>query len=206
MAALPHLAPWPETQIVVTEAEVRQSLRAVAMASAPSAEAIYEFWVPKSNERADVVLIGSTIAAFEIKTERDTLKRLPRQADAYGRVFDRCHAVLACRHVKKALEILPPWWGVQVIDENLSFSTLRPAQHNEAVDPEILVRLLWREEAYAALCKLGAGPDPRAGRFRLWEMLLMAVDVGELKSVVREALLRRDPTRARIASRRFTVT
>lgn len=173
-----------------TEAEVRESLRSTLMsaASAP-AEAVYEFWVPKSNERADVAVIGARLDGYEIKTERDTLKRLPRQAEAYGRVFDRCHAVLAGRHVDRALEILPPWWGLQVIGDGVPFSVLRSAQPNDAVDPETLVRLLWRNEVYDALCMLGALPDPRAGRFRLWEMLLAVLDVEGLKRVVRNALL-----------------
>lgn len=175
---------------MTTEAVVRESLRSALMSSAPaSAEAVYEFWVPQSNKRADVAVIGTRLDAFEIKTERDTLKRLPSQADAYGRVFDRCHAVLACRHVDRALEILPPWWGVQVIGDGLSFSTLRRAEPNDAVDPETLVRLLWRDEVYGALCDLGEFPDPRAGRFRLWEMLLAVLDVEGLKRVVRDALL-----------------
>lgn len=204
--ALLHVVLWSGDRIVVTEAEVRNCIRAAVLASAPLAEAVCEFWVPQSNERADIAVIGSTIDGFEIKTERDTLKRLPRQVDAYGRVFDRCYAVLAGRHVDMALEILPAWWGVQVIDEARCFSMLRPAEHNYGVDPETLVRLLWREEAYAALCQMGIRPDPRAGRYRLWEMLLTASDLDGLKSVVREALLRRDPSRARIASRRFAIT
>jgi hypothetical protein len=162
--------------------------------------------VPQSNARADVALIGTTIDGFEIKTERDSLKRLPRQADAYTRVFDRCHVVLAYRHVDRALEILPPWWGVRVIDDGLTFMTLRPAEPNPSVDPETLVRLLWRDEAYTALCDLGTNPDQCAGRFRLWELLLALLDVEGIKRVVREALLLRDPARARIPSQRFWLT
>lgn len=175
---------------MMTEAEVRESLRLELLSSAPAtAEAVYEFWVPQSNERADIAVIGIRLDGFEIKTEQDTLKRLPRQADAYSRVFDRCHAVLACRHVDRALDILPPWWGVQVIGDELSFSTLRLAEPNDAVDPETLVRLLWRDEAYGALCDIGETPDPRTGRFRLWEMLLAVLDVEGLKRVVRDTLL-----------------
>jgi hypothetical protein len=191
----------------VTEDEVRQSLRADVLAYAPpSSEAVFEFWVPQSNERADVAVIGATMEGFEIKTERDSLKRLPRQADAYKRVFDRCHAVLAHRHVDEALEILPPWWGVQVVDNDLTFVTLRSAEPNDGVDPETLVRLLWRDEAYAALCGLGAPPDRGAGRFRLWEMILALLDVEGLKQIVRDALLTRRVSRARTPSQRFVVT
>lgn len=192
---------------MVTAADVRESLRTEMLAGAsPPAEAVFEFWVPQSNERADVAIIGMTMDGFEIKTERDTLKRLPRQADAYARVFDRCHVVLARRHVDRALEILPAWWGVQVIDEGLTFLSVRPAETNVRVDPETLVRLLWRDEAYAALCELGTAPDPRTGRFRLWEMLLALLDVDTLKHVVRDTLLGRDASRARIPSQRFAIT
>lgn len=192
---------------MLTEADVRHSLRAEVLAGAPpSTEAVFEFWVPPSNERADVAVIGATMEGFEIKTERDTLKRLPRQADAYTRVFDRCHAVLAQRHVDKALEILPPWWGVQLIDEGPSFMTLREPGRNLNVDPETLVRLLWRDEAFAALCEIGTVPNPRTGRFRLWEMLLALLDVDSLRRLVRGTLLGRDAGRARIPSRRFAVT
>jgi hypothetical protein len=195
--------------MTMTAAAVRHSLREDILGTTPGpVEAVYEFWVPKSNERADVAVIGALMQGFEIKTERDTLKRLPRQTEAYTRVFDRCHAVLAERHVDRALEMLPSWWGVLVIETepSLSFRELRPAIVNEAVDAEVLVRLLWRDEAHAALCALGDTPDPRAGRFRMWELLLALLDIDGIKKVVREALLRRDPTRAGMPSQRFAVT
>jgi hypothetical protein len=160
--------------------------------------------MPKSNARADVALIGTTMDGFEIKTESDSLKRLPRQADAYTRVFDRCHVVLARRHVDRALEILPSWWGVRVIGDGLTFITLRSAEPNFSVDPATLVRLLWRDEVYAALCNIGTNPDRDAGRFRLWELLLALLDVEGIKRVVREALLSRD--RARKPSQWFSLT
>jgi hypothetical protein len=194
--------------MTMTEAAVRHSLREDVLGTTPGpAEAVYEFWVPRSNERADVAVIGALMQGFEIKTDRDTLKRLPRQAEAYTRVFDRCHAVLAERHVDRALEMLPSWWGVLVIETepSLSFRELRPAIVNDAVDAEVLVRLLWRDEAHAALCALGDTPDPRAGRFRMWELLLALLDIDGIKRVVREALLRRDPARARIPSQRFAI-
>ena len=182
---------------MVTEAAVRQSLRAELLSGTrANVEAIFEFWVPKSNERADVATIGTSIDGFEIKTERDTLRRLPRQAGAYGRVFDRCHAVLASRHVSRAVEILPPWWGIRVIEDGLTFSTLRPAEVNGGVDPETLVRILWRDEAYSALCNIGEPPDPRVGRFRMWQMLLTLLDVEDVKRVVRQDLLDRDSSQA----------
>lgn len=193
----------------MTEAVVRHSLKQTILATASTpTEAVYEFWVPRTNERADVAVIGDAIEAFEIKTERDTLKRLPRQAEAYARLFDRCHAVLAARHVDSAVDMLPPWWGVLVYrdDGEPSFEVLRDAAINVDVDAETLVRLLWRDEAHAALCALGSPPDLRAGRPRMWDLLLTLLDLEDLKAVVRRTLLHRDPRQARIPSRRFSVS
>lgn len=195
--------------MTTSEATVRHSLREDILGAVQGhAEVIYEFWVPKSNERADVVVIGALMQGFEIKTERDNLKRLPRQTEAYARVFDRCHAVLAERHIDRAMDILPTSWGVLVIETEprLNFRELRGAVVNDAVDAEVLVRLLWRDEAHAALCALGCVPDPRAGRFRMWELLLALLDIDGIKQVVRDALLQRDPTRARISSHRIAVS
>lgn len=193
---------------MTSEAIVRHRLREEALASAgrPS-DAVYEFWVPRSNERADVVVISAEMSGFEIKTERDTLARLPRQAVAYARVFDRCSVVLAERHVAGAMAILPEWWGVIAIvstDGALIFRPVRSAAPNSGVDPETLVRLLWREEVRALLSALGGDPDPQASRSSMWQHLLDVVDLDRLKEAVRGALLRRDPSVARIPARRFS--
>ncbi|MGH2682731.1 MAG: sce7726 family protein [Actinomycetota bacterium] len=193
--------------VEATEAIVRDRLRAEIVASAKTpSETIYEFWVPRSNERADVVVVGGHMSAFEIKTERDTLKRLPRQATAYARLFDRCTIVLAERHVAAAMEMLPEWWGIVTIvtDEGQpSFRSVRSATPNHGVDPETLVRLLWREEVRAVLAALGHEPDAQASRSSMWGHLISLVDVDRLKEVVRRAILARDPGLARIPTRRF---
>lgn len=189
---------------MVTEAIVRESLRQEVLAATPGrAEALYEFWVPRSNERADVAVIGSRMDGFEIKTEHDTLRRLPRQAVAYSRLFDRCTVVVAERHLIAALEIVPQWWGVAVIlsDHTLSFRPIRQAHSNHAVDPETLVRLLWRQEVRSALSAFGVEPDPRASRFSMWQSLLSLVELEGLKEVVRKALLGRNPDLTHFRSR-----
>jgi hypothetical protein len=192
------------------EAIVRARLRDELIASArePS-EAVYEFWVPRSNERADLVVIGSHMSAFEIKTEHDTLKRLPRQVSVYARLFDQFTVVVADSHVAATMEMLPEWWGVIVIvndDRQLSFRLMRSASSNQRVDPETLVRLLWRDEVRAALSALGCEADSRASRSWMWQCLLSLVDLDRLKEAVRDAVLRRDPGLARIPTSRYRAT
>jgi hypothetical protein len=190
----------------VPEALVRDALRAQVLTTIAGARGVVdEFWVPRSNERADLAVIGTHIDGFEIKTERDTLRRLPRQASAYARLFDRCIAVVAARHHDAAAELLPAWWGLTTVSVNgcVTFVDVRPARPNPAVDPETLVRLLWRDEAMAALARIGGRPDPGASRASLWAQLLAVASLGQLRAAVRHALLTRDPAAARLPTRRF---
>lgn len=165
-----------------------------------------EMWVPKTNERADLAVLGRSMDGFEIKTHRDNLRRLERQAGAYARIFDRCTVVAAPKHVAPIVDLLPEWWGIITIavGESVIFTQLRPAGQNSSIDVETLVRLMWREEALHALHALGADPDAHATRGRLWRQLLESTTAARLRSIVRRALLGRDPARARIATRHVT--
>jgi len=187
---------------------VRKALRQrVLEATSGARDTVDEFWVPRTYERADLAVIGRSMDGFEIKTESDTLRRLPRQIEAYGRLFDRCSVVVAEKHCNAATTMLPAWWGITTVHVNggVSFAEVREPRRNPAVDPEVLVRLLWKDEVIGALVKLGADPKAQTSRGALWRELLEITSLSELRAAVRRALLDRDPSRARIATRRFTV-
>lgn len=166
---------------------------------------IEEFWVPPSRERADLSAIGDQLWAFEIKSPRDSLQRFPRQIAAFGRLFDRCTAVLATKHLEAGANLLPIWWGI--IDAGLNVDDpliwIRQPAMNPNVDLELLVQLLWRDEVAGALEDLGITVPARLGRRAMWRLLLREVEPSHLHEQVRMALLTRDPRRARIPSRRF---
>lgn len=167
--------------------------------------AIREFWIPKTRERADLAVINGDMHGFEIKSARDTLKRLPRQVAAYGRVFDRCTAVLAPDHLHDALEILPDWWGVLLLPEDADgcVSAYRNSELNPRTDAETQVRLLWKDEAAAALDRLDVRYEPSSSRANMWRSILESQSAACVGSQVRHAILTRDVTKARIDTRRF---
>jgi hypothetical protein len=169
-------------------------------------EFVDELWVPRTNERADLAVLARSMDGFEIKTSTDNLRRLQRQADAYARIFDHCTVVAAPNHVSSVSEVLPDWWGVMtvLVGDRVTFDSVRPAAPNSSIDVEVLVRLLWRDEVLSALKALGTEPDAKATRGRLWTQLLEGTTVARLRSIVRRALLGRDPKSARIATRRIT--
>jgi hypothetical protein len=189
------------------EALVRGALRRHVLDQlAAPCEFVDELWVPRTNERADLAVLARSMDGFEIKTSADNLRRLRRQADAYARIFDRCTVVAAPKHLGQVIDVLPSWWGITtvIVEEAVTFAQVRPARRNPSIDVETLVRLLWRDEVLRALQALGANPDSNATRGRLWTQLLESTTVTRLRSIVRRALVGRDPAHARIATRRVT--
>jgi len=102
--------------------------------------------------RADLAVANGKLAAFEIKSGSDTLKRWPSQCAAYMRVFDEVWLCCHGKHIKKALEITPVGLGIIVVDDLGGMAVVRPAMVNNNVNAFDLTGLLWREEL-DLLCK-----------------------------------------------------
>lgn len=163
-------------------------------------QAVAEFWLPGSNERADLVLLGSGMHGFEIKARNDTLTRLPRQVKAYGRVFDWCTAVVHARHLAQTGEMVPAWWGLIEADDDGVLREAREALTNPAADDATLVQLLWKEEARQLLLMLGCEVPADEPRAAMWLRLLALVDVAWLRGLVGEVLAQRDWSTGRFGS------
>lgn len=169
---------------------------------------IDEFWIPGTKERADLAVVGRELEAYEIKTERDDLRRLPRQMKAFSSLFDRCTVVIAEKHVDGCIELIPDWWGVVIAalgPTGVDLDAARTAKPNPEPDPEILVRLLWKQEVEEAVKKIAAPSPPHASRQVLWASLLKHGSPSEIQKLVRAALRCRDGATAKLPSNRFNV-
>ena len=165
---------------------------------------ISEFWIPVSNERADLVVANGSLTAYEIKGPSDRLHRFPRQVLAYGRIFDRCTALLAERHLRAARLLLPGWWGISVVSEpSWKIEAVRLPEPNPSIDVEAQSHLLWRGEVEAALRQLHFAPNPDASRGELRSALTGLVPLDTVREIVRTTLIRRADGAARIPTRRY---
>lgn len=149
--------------------------------------------------RVDVAVVNGVLAGYELKSERDTTRRLPRQAEIYSQVLDHATLVAADRHVAHARKIIPRWWGITVAktkSDGLELCMLREPKMNPKVDPNSLVQLLWRDEVLDELASrdLAAGFRSKP-RLELWRRLAGAVELDELRSVVRDRLRQRSAWR-----------
>jgi len=77
---------------------------------------ISEMVVDSWSRRADVVLANGKLSAFEVKSDFDTLSRLPGQLESYCAHFERVVVVITPRFVKKVEEIAPEGVGIWVME------------------------------------------------------------------------------------------
>ena len=180
------------------DAEIRQLL--LRHLNAPTATVIEELGLCQGECRLDVAVVNTdTLHGYEIKSERDTLRRLERQQAIYNQVLDRVTLVISPKHAKAAQERIPTWWGLWVVkpaERRLSIQVEREAGENPHIVPDALVQLLWREEALTHLKALnqhrGVCSKPRRV---IWHRLANALSLDELRAIIRARLRARVRTR-----------
>jgi hypothetical protein len=108
--------------------------------------------------RIDALLVNDRISGFEIKSDVDSLARLPRQVEAYGAVVERAHLVVGLRHQMAATTVVPDWWGILTAtwnDNNVSIRQVRRGRLNPDVNPLAVTSFLSRADLTAALRQVG---------------------------------------------------
>lgn len=165
-----------------------------------------ELGILNGSTRVDIAVINGQIEGYELKSERDTLERLPAQRDLYNKVIDRISLVVAENHRVAAEKIIPEWWGLAVATTSkglVEVSRERFPQMNPELDAATLASLLWRDEALAVLDRLGVARGVRSKpRQALYERLACALDLDSLRAEVRAALKAREGWRADRRSQR----
>ena len=77
---------------------------------------VHELKLLRPTARVDIAVINGELSGFEIKSDVDTLYRLPRQVASFSAFFDRVCVVTTYRHAAAAAEVTPDWWDIVVAD------------------------------------------------------------------------------------------
>jgi hypothetical protein len=154
---------------------------------------VEEMGVWCGSARIDIAVINGELTGFELKSARDTLERLHSQAEIYNLVFDRVCLVATDKHLRKASELIPGWWGTYSATQDVSGQTVlrrrRVGKPNPGRDPFILAQLLWREEALSLLEKHRLAKGWRSRTAKALHMRLAAeLPLPTLSEGVRTAL------------------
>lgn len=167
-----------------------------------SGEIIDELGVIHGSARVDLAVVGNILHGFELKSDLDTLERLPEQMEAYNSVFDQVTLVVGKTHVHEAIKMIPEWWGVVIAkacgsEGQVNFIQIREASDNTAKDSVSLARLLWREEALEILEKNGYADGVRSKTKNvIYQRLATVIPPATLSGEVRRCLTSRSNWRA----------
>lgn len=106
-----------------------------------------EFAVGRSSVRADLAILGSRFVGVEIKSERDSLRRLQRQLAVYKGHFDQTIVVLAARHLEAASQFVPQGVDIWRFDSDGSLHVLSEVSSDVAPEDDAFTGLLTQAEA-----------------------------------------------------------
>jgi len=183
---------------MVRDIEIRKSLRerlADRHAREAGTRIVEELGLCQGVARVDLAVVNGRLHGYEIKSESDTLARLPAQVEAYGRALEYVTIVVSPSHAERVAALIPSWWGimraVKRADSVCLVESKRP-RPNPAISPFALAQFLWRDEALQVLADHGLADGMRSKpRTALWQRLSTAVPLGELGTIVREKLKQR---------------
>lgn len=183
------------THAQIRDVDIRRSLHA-EMQRRHRAEAdtliLDELGLCQGVARVDLAVVNGSLHGYEIKSESDTLDRLPSQRDVYSRALDYVTIVTSAKHAKKVRRSVPRWWGIWVADPStvgIALREVRAPRPNPGVDARAVAELLWRHEALDELESRGlAGGLRGKPRRELWQRLADSLPLVELCAAVRERL------------------
>ena len=191
-------------KLSMRDRDVREALHRKVLADhhdEPDTLVIDELGLEHGCCRVDIAVINGQIHGYEIKSDADTLERLPGQAAVYSRVLDKVTLVCGKAHFDAVASMIPNWWGLKLAVPGprgaVHFEDHRRPKLNRAIDPEALATLLWSHEALALLEAKGCACGVRGkSRIALYQRITETVPLDELRNYVRRTLKARTQWRA----------
>ena len=179
---------------LLSDIEIRPALRAKILEDHGNANSVLieELGLCRGQVRVDIALVNSQFQGFEIKSDRDSLKRLGGQAEIYSKLFDRMTVVTGERHLEKVLKCLPSWWSVLEVVKRagcISFKVHRKGRKNQSRKSRTLVELLWLDDAITLLEQRDSARGVRGKPRRVvWDRVCDCYTLDEIAENVRKCL------------------
>ncbi len=154
---------------------------------------ISEMTVANWSRRADVVLANGKLWAFEIKSEADSLSRLPGQIETFRNYFEKFTVVAAERFESAILAMVPDGVGVWIVDGEGNLKQ-KVAARQVTLSKEAYTSLMTGSELRRLLSANGLRPAKDAPRAAL-DLLARQLPASDLASAARDAVKRRHRVR-----------
>ncbi len=102
--------------------------------------------------RADIAVFNGNIHLLEIKSSKDSLRRLETQINYFLAYSEKCSLIIHTRHYSKAVKIIPKTVGIWVIEKDKIIID-RPAKKRN-MEAIFLADLWWSQELKILLGKV----------------------------------------------------
>lgn len=146
-----------------------------------TASMLTEFRVGSS--KADLVILNGKATVYEIKSERDSLARLPSQIADYQRAFANVNVIASESHIDGVLATVPEDVGVMCLSKRYQVSTVRKSiDRPERICPLTVFDSLRAVEATAILRSLSVAVPaiPNTQRHAVFRTLFADLDPATL--------------------------
>jgi hypothetical protein len=153
--------------------------------------------------RADALLVSDRICGFEIKSDVDSLARLPRQVLAYGQVVERAYLLVGEKYRERATAIVPEWWAIWAASwagDDVRVRQVRAGRLNPDINPLAVTTFLSREQLTRTLNDLGEKRLSSVPVDDLRGLLVARLGARRTVAVARGHLLDREDWRAKTAA------
>ncbi|MEB5838798.1 sce7726 family protein [Pantoea dispersa] len=135
-----------------------------------TATMVSEFRV--GSAKADCAIFNGKTTCYEIKTEFDTLKRLPEQISEYAKLFDEIYIVASRNHIDRIVDITPSHIGIIELTEKGFLRDFRTASLiNTPIDPVLMTQSLRRSE-YVEIASLIKGRNINVNNMEIYKHCL----------------------------------
>ncbi len=182
-------------EVVFGDAEIRSALRSrLHIEHGGDADTVImeELGFCRGQVRIDLAVVNGFLHGYEIKSDRDSLRRLGVQIDYFSKVLDRATLVAGERHIEKTIDMVPGWWEILRVETGLvgpQFRIVQQGSGNPNRDPRLLVELIWLDDAVELLEQRGAARGVRGKPRRVvWDRVCECFELEEIAKTVRDHL------------------
>ena len=184
------------------EQDIRAAIMHQILYTTPVTNVFHEFVLGWGVKRIDIAIINQEhTVGYEIKSDLDTIKRLPEQSAYFEKFFDYCYLVVSPKHLEKSLTIIPPEWGIYIAQMQLNnvvdLNQLREASLSKNLNAKTMLGVIWKQELLEIL-GLKIAVDWRTRKLTcndLREKIIELFSIDEIRDRVRYQLTHRDSWR-----------
>ena len=144
----------------------------------------------------DIAVFNGSINGYEIKSDSDTLERLPKQIEIYNKVFNKMTIVTGDKYIDNIFRIVPEWWGIIKVINGSSkidnFVVVRENKENQHIDSIALIQLLWKDEILELLelFNIKSGVKGKSKKV-LWKITSDNIELKHIENFVRNKIKNR---------------